>query len=138
MSNERDRDRDRAEANSIDRYLNEVCWALDAPLDEAQAVRDELRAHIEDAAREAELAGSPREPAIDAALAALGDPTDVGRAMRGSRGTTPLRRPLVQRDGALAFGLHRPHAMPRPVVLLALGAAALMSAIVGIAYAWPS
>lgn len=124
--------------NRIDRYLNEVCWALDAPLEQAQAVRDELRAHIEDAAREAELAGTPRDAAIDGALAALGDPSDVGRAMRESRGTAPLRKPLVQREGALVFGAHRPNAMPRPLVLLALVAAAAMSVIVGIAYAWPS
>lgn len=122
----------------VDRYLNEVCWALDAPLEQAQAVRDELRAHIEDAAREAELAGTPRDGAIDAALAALGDPSDVGRALRASRGTVPLRKPLLQREGALVFGAHRPHAMPRPIVLVALGAAATMSAIIGIAYAWPS
>ena len=124
-------------AGRIDRYLNEVCWALDGSLAEAQAVRDELRAHILDAAQEAELAGAPHADAVTAALAALGDPATLGRAMRSSRGTAPLRRPLTQPDGALAFGARHHGALPRRALLVALAAAGVMSALVSLLYAWP-
>lgn len=121
----------------IDRYLNEVCWAMGASLAEAQNVRDELRAHIEAGARELELTGHARDAALDEALAALGDAESVGRAMRGSRGTSPLRRPLVQPEGALAFGARRAYAMPRPALLLALAAAGAMALVASLVYAWP-
>ncbi len=121
----------------IDRYLNEVCWAMGATLAESQTVRDELRAHIADAARELEMSGRQPDAALDEALAALGDAESVGRAMRGSRGTSTLRRPLVQPVGALTFGSRRAYAMPRPALLLALVAAGSMALVASLVYAWP-
>ncbi len=53
---------------AIDRYLNEVCWAMGGRFAEQQCARDELRAHIADALRERELAGAAPHEAVRAVL----------------------------------------------------------------------
>ena len=121
----------------IDRYLNELCWAMGGSFSEQQAVRDELRSHINDAIREHELVGSGSEDALSATLHDLGDPSKLGRSMRSSRGTGPLRRPLVQPDGAIILEPRRNKAMPSLPVMLALGGGAVASLAVVVAYAWP-
>lgn len=123
--------------DAIDRYLNEVCWAMGGSLPQQQAARDELRAHIAEAAREFELQGHARDDAIARALGALGDPGDVGRAMRGSRGTAPLRRPLVQPAGALILERRTAYHVPSLRVALMVAAAAALPAAIALVYLWP-
>lgn len=121
----------------LDRYLNELSWAMGGSFAEQQAARDELRAHIRDAAREHELAGLTPNEALRTALHDLGDPTDVGRRMRASRGSTPLARPLVQPEGALILQPRRMRHLPPLALLLALAALAASSVGLAVAYAWP-
>jgi hypothetical protein len=123
--------------NPIDRYLNEVSWAMGGTLAEQQAARDELRAHIEDGARELQLQGMAADEAVRRALRDLGDAETVGRSMRGSRGGTSLRRPLVQPAGALILQRRRDVRLPARALVLALGASAITSAAVGLTYLWP-
>ena len=121
----------------IDRDLNELCWAMGGNFSEQQAVRDELRGHINDAVREHELAGLGSEAALATTLNDLGYPSQLGWRMRSSRGTGPLRRPLVQPEGAITLEARSNKAMPPLPVVLALGGAAVASLAVAIAYAWP-
>jgi len=123
--------------NDVDGYLNEVCWAMGGALSEQQAVRDELRAHIRDEARELELAGALPADAIARALRDLGDPAQLGRSLRSSRGTTPLRRPLVQPEGALILERRVIRHMPPPSILFALAALALAATLAAAVFVWP-
>jgi hypothetical protein len=123
--------------NPIDRYLNEVSWAMGGTLAEQQAARDELRAHIEDGARELQLQGVAAGEAVRRALRDLGDAETVGRSMRGSRGGASLRRPLMQPAGALILQRRRDVRLPGRALVLALGASAITSAAVGLTYLWP-
>jgi hypothetical protein len=123
--------------NPIDRYLNEVSWAMGGTLAEQQAARDELRAHIEDGSRELQLQGVAAEEAVRRALRDLGDAETVGRSMRGARGGASLRRPLVQPAGALILQRRRDVRLPARALVLALGASAVTSAAVGLTYLWP-
>lgn len=123
--------------SEIDRYLNEVCWAMGGTLAEQQTVRDELRAHIRDAARDAELSGTSTNDAIAAAMRDLGDATDLGHSMRSSRGSAPLQRPLVQPAGALVLERRRAYHLPRAPLALAFALAAAASVTMMLLYAWP-
>lgn len=123
--------------SEIDRYLNEVCWAMGGTFAEQQTVRDELRAHIRDAARDAELRGTPANEALAAAMRELGDATEVGRSMRDSRGRAPLRRSLVQPAGALVLERRRAYHLPRAPIALVFALAAAASVTMLLMYAWP-
>jgi len=123
--------------NGVDRYLNEVCWAMGGSLAEQQAVRDELRAHILEGARDFELQGVSSADALPRALRDLGDAEAVGRAMRRSRRTVALRRPMPQPEGALLLRRHREVHVPSGGVLFVLTACAAMSALVTFSYLWP-
>ncbi len=123
--------------NETDRYLNEVCWAIGGTLAEQQAARDELRAHIQDEARELQLQGTAPAAAMRQALADLGAAEDVGRAMRASLGTLPLRRPLAQPAGALVLERRHDVHLPHRAVIAALAASALASSAVALTYLWP-
>lgn len=123
--------------NETERYLNELCWAMGGSLGEQQAARDELRAHIQDETRELELQGASRNEATRRALADLGDPETVGRSMRASLGTAPLRRPLTQPAGALVLERRRDVHLPRRAVALALAASGLTTAAIALTYLWP-
>lgn len=121
----------------LDAYLNTLSWAMGGTLPEQQAVRDELRAHIESAARDLELQGMSADAAIRAALTDLGEPEALGRELRASRGTSALRRPLVQPAGAVL--LDRPHtrALPDLRLSLALALWSITGAVAVVIYAWP-
>ncbi len=123
--------------NTTDRYLNEVCWAMGGSLSEQQAARDELRIHIDDAVREMQLAGVGAEVALGRALGDIGDASVVGRAMRTSRGSVALSSQLAQPVGALVLARRRDVHLPGRGLLLALGASAIASAGVGVAFLWP-
>ena len=130
-------DRGRAEID-IDGYLNKLCWAMGGSFFEQQAVRDELRAHLRDAARDLVTGGVGASDALAQALRDLGDPGDVGRALRRSRGTQPLRRPIAQPAGSVLLHVDRHRNLPQPRLVLALAALAAMPAVVALAYAWPA
>lgn len=121
----------------VDRYLNEVCWAMGGSLAEQQAARDELRAHIAGQVRDFQRGGMSPDDALVRTLADLGDASAVGAAMRGSRGSGALRRPLVQPVGALVIGWRPTTHLPRPALLAALAAAAAFAAVVPLLYLWP-
>ncbi len=121
----------------IDAYLNEMSWAMGGSLAEQQAARDELRAHIDDAARASELQGAGAEDALRTALVELGDPSALGRAMQSSCGAGALRRPLVQPLGALVLERHRERHLPSPRLAIALMLSVFAIMIVALAYAWP-
>ena len=123
--------------SDVDGWMNEVCWAMGGTLAEQQTVRDELRAHIRDAARARELEGLTARDAIDAAVRDLGDATEVGRAMRTSRGSTPLRRTLSQPSGALLLDHRIPRQMPDVRIALAICALIAMGMTVTLLYVWP-
>jgi hypothetical protein len=123
--------------NATDRYLNEVCWAMGGSLSEQQAARDELRLHIEDAVREMQLAGIGAEDGVHRALGELGEASVVGKAMRGSRGSAALSAELAQPVGALVLERRREVHLPGRGLLFALGASAVASAGVGVAFLWP-
>ena len=127
-------DRDQLDVTT---YLNEVCRAMGGSFAEQQAVRDELRAHLREAARDLATRGMTVRDALARALDELGEANDLGRAMRSSRGTRPLRRPLTQPAGAVL--LHSEHARNLPDVRLVLALAALAAtpAAVALVYAWP-
>lgn len=122
---------------NVDAYLNQVCWAMDGSFAEQQAVRDELRAHLREAARDLVMSGMLAADALVHALNELGNATDLGRAMRTSRGTRPLRRPLVQPAGAVL--LHSEHTRNLPGARLAVALAALVAtpAAVALTFVWP-
>jgi len=121
----------------LDRYLNELSWAMGGPFAEQQAARDELRAHIRDAAREHELSGLSPDDALLAAFRDFGAPSEIGRALRSSRGTEALRRRLVLPEGALVLERRRIRNLPHPVIILGFVMAAFM--VVGsiAAVLWP-
>ncbi len=121
----------------IDAYLNTLCWAMGGSLAQQQAVRDELRGHIEAAARDFELGGMATRAAIATALDDLGEPEALGRELRASRGTPALRRPLVQPAGAVLVGRAHAHALPDARLALALAASSITAALVVLIYAWP-
>ena len=105
---------------------------------EQQAARDELQAHIRDAVAELDLQGHPRAAATAEALGALGDAQAVGRALRPSRGTSPLQRPVVQPAGAVLIERRRDYNLPHAAVLLALSASAAMFIAIIAVYLWPA
>ena len=123
--------------NNIDRYLNEVSWAMGGTFSEQQAARDELRAHIREQVRELQLEGVDEARAIDRTLADLGDPTALGTSLRASRGTAPLRRAIAQPEGALILERRRDHHFPPMRVLLALAAMSLVGMATMLIYVWP-
>ena len=122
---------------NVDAYLNQVCWVMGGSFAEQQAVRDELRAHLREAARDLVMGGMTAAAALARALDELGEAHDLGRAMRTSRGTRPLRRPLVQPAGAVL--LHSEHARNLPGARLAVALAALVAtpAAVALTFVWP-
>ena len=124
-------------ATMIDRYLNELCWAMGGTLAEQQAVRDELVSHIDAAAREQRMAGAIDLDATRRALADLDEPRELGRTMRGTRATAASTRPLVQPEGAIILGLHRERNLPHPALLAALAVSGATAAAVALAFAWP-
>jgi hypothetical protein len=124
--------------SEVDRYLNEVTFAMGGPFAEQQAVRDELRAHIDAEVQELTLRGVSGDAAVARALADMGEPASVGRALRASRHTRPLRRPLAQPEGAVLVGHRRPLRLPRAPLLLALAAAGVAYGVLVIVYLWPS
>jgi len=123
--------------NRIDAYLNQLCWAMGGPFAEQQAVRDELRAHIEEQVREGQLAGVAEDEAVAVALRDLGHPEALGRRLRGSLGSRPLRRPIFQPDGAVMVG--RPHVrhLPHLPIMLATASLALTALLIAVIYLWP-
>jgi len=126
-----------AVARAIDRYLNEVCWAMGGRFAEQQCARDELRAHIADALRERELEGTAPEAGLRDVLAELGEPAALGVALRASRGAPSLRRPLAQPEGAVLLGRRVVRHLRSPWPALALATAGLTPPLVALAYAWP-
>jgi hypothetical protein len=122
----------------VDGYLNEVCWAMGGSFTEQQAVRDELRAHLRDAARDLVVGGVTAADALTQALRDLGDAGDLGRTLRASRGRRPLRRPLRQPDGAVLLRIDHHRNLPHPRLALALAALAATPAVVALVYAWPA
>ena len=127
----------RRDERLLDRYLNELSWAMGGSFAEQQTARDELRSHILDAAREHELAGMAPEASLRAALGDFGEPAGGGQRMRASRGTAPLSRPLAQPEGALILEARRVRHLPPLPLLLALAALAISSVGLAVAYAWP-
>ena len=123
--------------DAVDRYLNEVCWAMGGSFAEQQAARDELRAHLRDAAREMELGGVERCDAERRALAELGDPEQVGRSMRASRGSVALRRPLAQPEGALVLERRTVRHLPPAPMSAALVLAPIAAASLALLFLWP-
>jgi hypothetical protein len=121
----------------VDGYLNEVCWAMGGSFSEQQAVREELRAHLRDAARDGVMAGLLAADALSSALRDLGPAVDLGKAMRSSRGTRPLQRPLTQPAGALRLYPVPNRHLPQLRVVVALAALIATPAVVAVAYAWP-
>ena len=124
-------------SDQLDRYLNEVCWAMGGSFSEQQAARDELRAHVDEDVHEREIAGTPREDAVAAALRDLGDATAVGRALQASRGSAALRRPLVQPEGALILERRSAHHLPSAPMLGALIVALVVALLVSLVFLWP-
>lgn len=122
---------------AIDAYLNKVSWAMGGTLAEQQAARDELRAHIAEAAREHEISGLSATEALRKALHELGVAEDVGRAMRSSRGTKATSGSLVQPAGALILEQRQVRNMPPVALLVAFGALGLAAAAAALAFAWP-
>ena len=121
----------------VDAYLNILCWAMGGSFAEQQAMRDELRGHIDAAVRERAMQGMREADAVHETLCELGEPEALGRAMRASRGTPALRRPLVQPEGAVLIGHHRARALPDARLLFALGAWSIAAAAAALIYAWP-
>jgi hypothetical protein len=121
----------------VDGYLNEVCWAMGGSFAEQQAVRDELRAHLRDAAHDGVMAGLTATDALTAALGDLGSAADLGLAMRSSRGTRPLKRPLAQPAGALRLRSEPDRHLPQLRLVIALVALVVTPAVIAVAYAWP-
>ena len=122
---------------TIDRYLNELCWAMGGTFAEQQTLRDELRAHISEAIREHELGGLSPDDALMATLRDFGPPSDLGRDMRGSRGKRPLVRPLAQPAGALLLERRSIRHLPPRALILAVAASGVAALAVAITYAWP-
>lgn len=122
---------------ALARYLNEICWAMGGTFAEQQALRDELRGHITEAARERELDGLSPDEALTATLRDFGPPLDLGRSMRGSRGKRPLARPLNQPAGALLLERRSVRHLPPLSVMLALSGAAVASVVFAMVYVWP-
>jgi hypothetical protein len=126
------------DAVDVNGYLNQVCWAMGGSFAEQQAARDELRAHLRDAARDLAMDGRDAADALAQAVRDLGDAHDLGRTMRASRGTRPLRRPLTQPAGAVLLHLDRHRNLPHGRLVLALAALAATPAVVALVYAWPA
>jgi|CXWL01.1.fsa_nt_gi hypothetical protein len=122
---------------AIDRYLNELCWAMGGTFAEQQALRDELRAHISEAIREHELGGLSPDDALMATLRDFGPPSDLGRSMRASTGKRPLARPLTQPSGALLLERRSIRHLPPRALILAVAASGVTALAVAITYAWP-
>jgi hypothetical protein len=125
-------------AEAIDRYLNEVCWAMGGSLTQQQAARDELRPHIIDAVRERELAGAAPTDALRYALDRMGNPAALGRELRASRASGALNRPLIQPEGAIVLVAHRERHLPHPGMVAALALSTAAAVAVALAYAWPA
>jgi hypothetical protein len=123
---------------AVDHYLNELSWAMGGRFEEQQAARDELRAHITDAVRDYELQGVPQAEAVARVLRETGDPTQVGRALRESRGRSALRRPLAQPEGAVLLYRRPERHLPAPRLAFAVAGLAVALAFVALVYAWPS
>lgn len=122
--------------SALDAWLDEASFALGGTLAQQQAMRDELRADIEAAAREHELQGCARDEAMARALADMGVAAEVGRAMRASR-RGALRRPLVQPDGALILERRVAYHLPHRALALALAAGGAAAAVVTLRFLWP-
>src|SRR5689334_15997644 len=116
----------------VDGYLNRMCQAMGGSFAAQQAARDELRGHLRDAARDLATAGMPAREALARALEELGDPANLGRAMRRSRGTRALRRPLTQPAGALLLSVQVHRNLPHRGLAIALAAAASAPALVAL------
>ena len=121
----------------VDGYLNEVCWAMGGSFAEQQTVRDELRAHLRDAARDLVIGGAAAPEAVARSLRELGDPSVLGGTMRSSRRTRPLQRPLTQPAGAVLLHVDRHRNLPHASLVVALAALAATQAAVALVYAWP-
>jgi hypothetical protein len=107
-------------------------------LAEQQALRDELRAHIRDAVREQEIGGVGHGEAVRVALRDLGEPERLGRSMRGVRGAAPLKRPLIQPEGALILERRGSVRLPSGALSLAVAALGVALVALGVTYLWPS
>jgi len=81
----------------LDAYLDRLDAALDLPIEERAAVREEIAAHVADEAAELVGAGAPAGDALAAALARLGAPAALGRDLTRARQT---RRSLLAAAGA--------------------------------------
>jgi hypothetical protein len=123
--------------NDVRAYLDEVSFTMGGSFTEQQAVRDELSAHIAAQVNDLTMQGVPAAEAAARALHELGDPRELGRALRASRRTRPLRRPLMQPEGAVAIGHRRAWHLPRAPLLTALAVGAVAYAIVLLVYLWP-
>jgi hypothetical protein len=121
----------------VTRYLNELCWAMGGTFSEQQAVRDELRAHIEEHASASQLAGMRRDDAVRAALRDLGAADALGRTMRSSRRTTALRRHYTQPEGTVLLEHRSVVDWPRVLVLVAVGGFVLMFMTLVAVFLWP-
>lgn len=123
-------------AEAVDAYLAEVEAAMHGSFWEKQAVRSELRAHLAALAREYELAGQSSADAMRQSMRDLGHPTDVGLALRSSRGRDAIRVGRLPR-GNITFerSIRRP--MPPTILIIALGAIGISSVALLVMFTWP-
>ncbi len=105
----------------FERYLSMVAGNLSLSASQRQAIRRELRSHLEEGLEDARAQGIPREEAIARALRDFGDAGQLGRAMTRPYRVRMLRRGAVAlasaacltlilhvRDGSLWPGKDRP------------------------------
>ena len=121
----------------VDAYLNRMSWAMGGSFAEQQAARDEIRAHIREQARDLQVEGATERDALARALIELGDPEQLGRELRRSRGTKPLRRPLMQPEGALILDRTSRRHLPQAQIALAAAALSGLALLIVMLFLWP-
>lgn len=114
----------------FDRFLAELEAGLDLPATERADVRDEIRAHLEEAHAEAIAAGASAENAASAALGRLGDPRVLARELSRAR---HARARLLAAAGAgtlsAAGGAVRGFVLGAALLTTVLSAAAVVMAM---------
>lgn len=85
---------------SIDAYVTTLCARLTIPRTQAAELSDEVRGHLEDAARDLQMAGlGPRESELEA-IRRFGPPDDIATAVLQTRRTE--RRQAARRGTRMA------------------------------------
>lgn len=122
---------------AIDAYLADVVAEMRGTFWEHQAVRAELRAHIEALVSEYTRHGLMPSAAARQALRDLGHPSDVGAVLRTSRGRRVLGQAILNAPGAVQLARSRRKAAPPALLMLALVGLVASSAAIALAYVWP-